>query len=458
MRQKSFIVLICFSFFVHCSYGQKDTFGIVQFYPTKKNTTEWNSAHWANGKPRTIKYAADPYDPTNWTEDHSATSPGFYIDGKGMMTMSGSPRFHINSMISTKVTAQKFTNIEFTAYYNKKGNKGADYGGMIVGMRGSANGHGSSSGNDCDAQCYMARFRNDGKWDFEKELKHPNTTYYSGSGYMKQDPLWNSKKLPENRWIGMKYIQMNIANDTKVRLMVYIDSVSNGNPQNAVWTLVGNIVDNGTNWQGADITGCSFTNNFMPIVNGGNVFMRTDNDTAQYKMVSIREIDTVKNASPVEITQTINLIKGWNLISLNIMPTNMLVDSVFKSIISQVSTIKNSEGFWFSGQQNIFNCLNSIDGGEAYLVQTSLNCTLTVKGQAITLPYTKQLNLGWNFLGEPSQNNVDITTLVNTKPVSSIKNFEGFWKKGTTSSLSLLVPGGGYFVNTQSSTSLIFLP
>ncbi len=62
-------------------FAQKDIFGITQMYPSKQGFIEWTSNHWNNGVDRTIKYASDTYDPTDWTEDHSASSPGFHIDG-----------------------------------------------------------------------------------------------------------------------------------------------------------------------------------------------------------------------------------------------------------------------------------------------------------------------------------------------------------------------------------------
>jgi hypothetical protein len=86
-----------------------DIFGVAQFYPSLTGTGEWNSNHWNNGIDRTIKYASDPYDPTDWTEDHRGNTNGFHIDGVGVMDMSGgSPRFHINSTKNTKIAAQFF--------------------------------------------------------------------------------------------------------------------------------------------------------------------------------------------------------------------------------------------------------------------------------------------------------------------------------------------------------------
>lgn len=296
---KLFIVIVLFFSiqYIVAQTGCKttDVFGISKFYNTKPGTREWTSAHWNNGVERTILYSSDPYDPTDWTEDHSESTNGFHIDGKGVMNMSGgSPRFHINSTRSVRVPAQLFLNTEFTAYYRRIGTSGAAYGGMIVGARTGPLGHGSSGGDDCDATTYYCRFRHDGKWDFEKELKHPTSDYWSGSGFHIQDPLWNNKMLPQNRWIGMKYILYNIQNNTQVKMEVYIDSVSNGNPVNGgTWMKVGEVIDQG-NWpvQSSVINGCSYTDPKTIILEGhGTFLLRTDGDQAEYKMVSIREID-----------------------------------------------------------------------------------------------------------------------------------------------------------------------
>jgi len=272
----------------------KDQFGIAKFYPTKEGSIEWNSTHWNNGISRNIKYSKDKYDPTNYTEDHSGSTTGIEVDGKGIMKMAGgSPRFHINSLDATKVKKQYYLNIEFTAYYRRTGNTGADYGGMVVGVRSGPLAHSTNGGNDCDATTYYARFRHDGNWDFEKELKHPASSYFTSNGLNKSESLWNGNKMPENKWIGMKYIVYNMENNTKVKLELYIDTLSNGNPINGgIWTKVGEIIDAG-NWpsQTSLITGCAYTNPNKIITEGnGTCLLRTDGDAAEYKMVSLREI------------------------------------------------------------------------------------------------------------------------------------------------------------------------
>lgn len=272
--------------------AEVDSFGITQLYPSKTGTGTWTSAHWNNGNERTVRYAPDPDDPTDWTEDHSGGTDGFRIDGKGTMTMSGSgPRFHINSRRNDKVAQQFFRDVEFTAYYQRHGENGQNWGGMVVGIRSGPLGHASAGGDNCDATTYYARFRNDGKWDFEKELKHPGSTYWSGSGYNRQDPLWGGAALPLNRWIGMKYIVYNVNENSAVRLELYIDSISNGNPQNGgQWELVGTVTDSG-NWPSGEVSGCDYADDAIILEGNGTLLMRTDGDTAVYTMVSVREIE-----------------------------------------------------------------------------------------------------------------------------------------------------------------------
>lgn len=275
-----------------------DTFGVAMFHATREGTRSWTSAHWSATPARTVEYDEDPFDPTGWTEDHSGGTDGFRIDGQGTMTMSGSgPRFHVNSTAGGKVPAQFFRNTEFTAYYMRKGTGGAAWGGMVVGARSGPLGHASSGGNDCDATTYYARFRNDGTWDFEKELKHPGSTYWSGSGFGRQDPLWGGQKLPTGRWIGMKYLVRDLAGSAGVRLELWIDSASNGRPTDGgKWELVGSVVDSG-GWKSGDVSGCGYRQDMVIAPGHGTFLWRTDGDTALYKMVSIREIDPISDPS-----------------------------------------------------------------------------------------------------------------------------------------------------------------
>ena len=299
MKLRNFLMLaLCVYAFAE---EPTDVFGFQKFYATKAGSVSWTSEHWANGHARTFAdWSDDPDDPLQWSDSRGVDGEGYKVDGEGVMQMLGvGPRFHINGQREWAAKKQFFLNTEYTAYFMRSEMGGKNYGGMVVGVRSGALGHGSSGGNNCDANTYYARFRNDGRWDFEKEWKHPASYYRSGSGVGKQDPLWGGEPLPLNKWIGMKYIVYN-KDESTVRLELYIDSTSNAAPPGK-WELVGAAEDAGLDWSGAEagaakIEGCKdyngLENAFDAILKGGGVIiMRTDEDHPFYKFVSVREID-----------------------------------------------------------------------------------------------------------------------------------------------------------------------
>ena len=313
------ILMNVFGLFCACAVASfaedaVDVFGFQKFYETKAGSVSWTSEHWANGNARTFAdWSDDPDDPLQWSDSRGVDGEGYTVDGKGVMQMLGEgPRFHINGQREWASQKQFFLNTEYTAYFMRNDAGGKNYGGMVVGVRSGALGHGSSGGNNCDAYTYYARFRNDGRWDFEKELKHPSSYYRSGSGIGKQDPLWGGESLPLNKWIGMKYIVYN-KDESTVRLELYIDSTSGATPPGK-WELVGVAEDAGLDWSGAEagaakIEGCKdyngLENAYDAILKGGGVvIMRTDNDHPSYKFVSIREIDP---ALPIKADSTTSI-------------------------------------------------------------------------------------------------------------------------------------------------------
>ncbi len=205
----------------------------------------------------------------------------------------GEPRIYINPYPKGADTGaeQKFKNVEFTTYYKRFGADGANWGGLIVGVRSGPMGHGSSGGDNCDATTYYARFRHDGKWDFEKELHHPESEYWSTEIHT-HGTLFQGGTLPSDVWIGMTYLVYNVESDSKVQLELYIDTVSQGDSNIAPrWDKVGSVVDDG-NWP-VQNGGCSYPDSKIIIEGGGTVLVRnTDAAEAHYKKMRVREIDT----------------------------------------------------------------------------------------------------------------------------------------------------------------------
>jgi len=147
-----------------------------------------------------------------------------------------------------------------------------------------------------------------------------------------------------------------------------------------------------------------------------------------------------------EITQTIQLQQGWNLISFNVSPTDKTIETVFKNVLANVAEIKTADAFWFKGQNTAFNSLKSIKDGSAYLVKMNATGDLTLTGTESTSTITNT-TLGWQMIGCPYQTATQLSSIFNTTNCNTIKNFDGFWyPNGATNSILNLEPGKGYFI------------
>lgn len=156
------------------------------------------------------------------------------------------------------------------------------------------------------------------------------------------------------------------------------------------------------------------------------------------------------------ITQTIDLAQGWNLISFNVVPSNTTIASVFAGVMTQVNTVKNSDGFYKPGQDAELQSLTNITVGSAYLVHMKTAQTLTVSGTdpgSVTVP----LKAGWNMLGYPKSAIGTTTTVLGSTWTSAqiIKNFESFLDK-TSGTLTTMKPGEGYYIYMNTASNVTF--
>jgi hypothetical protein len=153
----------------------------------------------------------------------------------------------------------------------------------------------------CEAIGYALRFRDDGNWDFEKELKHPGSGVYSTRAGS-DAPLFGGKTIPLGRWIGMKFLAYNLEDGTRVRLEAYLDTISDVEAAapagGGTWSLVGAMTDDGSDFPSGDISGCDELSPKMAILSGhGTVLIRTDNEACEWKMISVREIEPKATAA-----------------------------------------------------------------------------------------------------------------------------------------------------------------
>lgn len=179
----------------------------------------------------------------------------------------------------------------------------------------------------------------------------------------------------------------------------------------------------------------------------------------------------VEIVSYQELTQSIALMKGYNIISTNVTPQNADVSIVTKSLTDAGTLVKvqdeagNSFENWgvFGGW---VNNLGSIAKTEGYKIKVANNCTLQVTGRPIVLPLDIPLITGWNIISFPNSNSNTVNALSVIQPLidlnklvkvqdeagNSIEDWGifGGWKNN----IGNFVPGKAYKVKMNANATL----
>ena len=177
----------------------------------------------------------------------------------------------------------------------------------------------------------------------------------------------------------------------------------------------------------------------------------------------------VEIVSYTVFTQSISLVKGYNMISTYLSTTDPNVVSVTKSINDDGSLIKiqdeagNSFENWgsFGGW---INNLGSIQETEGYKIKVANNCILQIAGRPIALPLDITLKSGWNIISFPRTDFVDAMSIVGSlidqnklikvqdEKGNSIENWGTFggWKNG----IGNFIPGKAYKVKMNADAVL----
>jgi hypothetical protein len=254
-----------------------DVFGIRQLYPSASSGAEWTSEHWT-GNAYSIDERTDENDPSGLSGFRGTGT--LEVTGDGELVMGGSqPRIYVYPGDAA------WRDVEITVYYQRVTDSDTAYAGLVIGARSGENGH--SSGTECEAHTYYARVRNDGAFDFEKELEHPASATQSR---IDPDEAWPPDgEVPRDTWIGFKYVIYNVG-DT-VQLEAYRD-MTNGE-DGGTWELVNETVDDG-GWSVESTCSEHAPENGesdMIQLEGGTILIRnTDVTEARYRWVTMREI------------------------------------------------------------------------------------------------------------------------------------------------------------------------
>ena len=111
--------------------------------------------------------------------------------------------------------------------------------------------------------------------------------------------------------------------------------------------------------------------------------------------------------------QIINITPGWNAISVYLKPKDTsllryLEDQPYRSVFSP-----SGEGWTFNIRDSDTKNLSILEPGRGYLIDSSENFTIELRGKPVDLPYRITLGKGWNLIGVPfnrtfSVNNITV--------------------------------------------------
>ncbi|RMG31705.1 MAG: T9SS C-terminal target domain-containing protein [Bacteroidetes bacterium] len=152
-----------------------------------------------------------------------------------------------------------------------------------------------------------------------------------------------------------------------------------------------------------------------------------------------------------EVTDQVSLKAGWNLISLDVQPSDSAVGAVFANLMpgnlqyvtgfEQGSLIYDPNGLPF------FNTLNHLKRGCGYWVKVGSADMLSVSGTPIDPAYKKDLFTGWNLVGYlPQTTSTPATFYSQLIAANKLLYITGF-DEGTT----IFNPNGPPFLNTLNS-------
>lgn len=219
------------AFMITAPAEDSDRFGVRKLYASAADGMEWLSA-WDNGKARAfVSGQSDPDDP--WLRGRGRGA--YAADGKGIFSVSGPA---VRLYIHDPARERDWRNTESTVYAYRVADGGVPWGGIVHVTRTNHSAIGASETvNACDSRGNGARFRYDGRVDFHKETRHPN------SKPAKARRLWPS--LPYKTWIGYKLVVYDLPNGN-VKLESWLDLTDGAD--GGTWTKVNELEDTGSNF------------------------------------------------------------------------------------------------------------------------------------------------------------------------------------------------------------------
>lgn len=157
------------------------------------------------------------------------------------------------------------------------------------------------------------------------------------------------------------------------------------------------------------------------------------------------------------VSRDVELNKGWNLMSLPIVPDNKAIAAVLAPIMGNVTSVhyyNAATAKWLIYAPPDFTTLTTIEDGKAYWINMKAATNLTVVGQAVAppgygpVPPSYSVVQGWNMVGFRALDTMTVDDYLKGTNYVRIYGFdlgEGVGWFSLTSSQNM-TPGLGYWV------------
>jgi len=171
----------------------------------------------------------------------------------------------------------------------------------------------------------------------------------------------------------------------------------------------------------------------------------------------VTNLDVVLDSNP---SQLLTLNNGWNLISLNVHPSDMSPDSVFASVGTHLEQLKNLTLSYSPHLPSYLNTLNELVDGQGYWAKVDQTLQQNVVGRLIDPALTTiPLHAGWNLVGfvstVPEATETALSSIMsNILQVKSLTQTYQPTNPSYLNSLTNLETGKGYWINVSSDCSL----
>lgn len=168
------------------------------------------------------------------------------------------------------------------------------------------------------------------------------------------------------------------------------------------------------------------------------------------------------DGSGFQITHSIYLLSGWNIISSFVAPENSDVEMIFDEIVDDIVIVKNNAGQVYIPIYDI-NDIGNWQIKEGYQVYTTQATVLNITGTKIK-PEITPINMpfGWNIVAYLRSNAQDIEqsmkTLTDDNALVIAKNNAGnvFIPEYDINDIQNMIPGEGYQVYLSKASTLTY--